>query len=174
MPAAALVHIIQKIAQDGYSVQDACLDAIQKIPRIFPGNDYVKELVRLMKLAMDLAVKSVSDYEAVRQLGEGWVAEETLAIAVFCAVRYSDDFDRALIAAVNHDGDSDSTGSVTGNILGASLGLSGIPQHFLQKLELRDILLDVADDLWKDCPLDTSVPLDPLWEQKYMTMKYER
>lgn len=30
--------------------------------------------------------------------------------------------------AVNHDGDSDSTGAITGNILGAYLGQQAIPQ----------------------------------------------
>ena len=46
------------------------------------------------------------------------MAEETLAIAVYCALKYEQDFDRAVIAAVNHNGDSDSTGAVCGNLLG--------------------------------------------------------
>ena len=44
------------------------------------------------------------------------------------ALRYSDDFEKGITAAVNHDGDSDSTGAVTGNILGAALGFEAIPQ----------------------------------------------
>lgn len=79
--------------------------------------------------AIDLANEDVDDLEAIRELGQGWVAEETLAIAIYCALKYSNDFDKALIASVNHSGDSDSTGAVTGNILGAYLGLSGIPEN---------------------------------------------
>ena len=91
----------------------------------------------------------MDELDAIRQLGEGWVAEETAAIAVYCALRYADDFERAIIASVNHSGDSDSTGAVTGNILGAYLGYSAIPEKFLDNLELADILTDFATRLSK-------------------------
>ena len=45
-----------------------------------------------------------------------------MAIAVACAVGGLDRPVDALLAAVNHSGDSDSTGSIAGNILGAALG----------------------------------------------------
>ena len=103
-----------------------------------------------MRRAVDLASMDLKDTEAIHRLGQGWVAEETLAIAVYCALKYRDDFDRALIASVNHEGDSDSTGAVTGNILGAKLGLAGIPEKYTGNLELKDVILQVADDLWRD------------------------
>jgi ADP-ribosylglycohydrolase len=81
------------------------------------------------------------------KIGEGWVGEEALAIAVYCALKYQDDLRGALIAAVNHDGDSDSTGAITGNILGAYLGANAIPQAWLKKLELREVITELADDL---------------------------
>ncbi len=70
-----------------------------------------------------------------------------MAIAVYCALKYENDFDRALIAAVNHSGDSDSAGAVTGNLLGARLGLAGIPAKYLENLELKSVILELADDL---------------------------
>ena len=54
--------------------------------------------------------------------GEGWVAEEALAIGVAAALA-THDIEEAVLAAVNHSGDSDSTGSICGNILGAALGI---------------------------------------------------
>ena len=83
---------------------------------------------------------------AVEQLGQGWVAEEALAISLYCALAASS-FESALVLAVNHDGDSDSTGSITGNILGALLGEAVIPSRWLEPLEARDILEQMADDL---------------------------
>ncbi|MBQ7526052.1 MAG: ADP-ribosylglycohydrolase family protein, partial [Abditibacteriota bacterium] len=80
---------------------------------------------------------------------EGWVAEETLAIAVFCALRHENDFGKAIIAAVNHNGDSDSTGAVCGNILGACLGMDAIPDKFKTNLELFDLCVDLADKLYE-------------------------
>ena len=62
-----------------------------------------------------------------------------LAISVYCALKYQDNFKKALIAAVNHSGDSDSTGAISGNILGAYLGLSKIPSQWIEKVELKKV-----------------------------------
>lgn len=113
----------------------------------FPENETVSKLVgRAVQLALDPAV---SDLEGIHLLGEGWVAEEALAIAVFCAVRYQDDFAAGIRAAVNHKGDSDSTGAVCGNILGAWLGKEAVESAFdLQDLELREVIEKMADQLF--------------------------
>jgi len=71
------------------------------------------------------------------RLGEGWLAEEALAIAVYCAL-VAEDFAHGVKLAVNHSGDSDSTRAMTGNILDALVGAAGIPQGWLERLELRD------------------------------------
>ena len=116
--------------------------------------------------------KRINDQNAIRELGEGWVAEEALAIAIFCALRYSNVFEKAIITAVNHDGDSDSTGAITGNILGAYLGLSKIPDRFLKNLELKDIIMALAADLSENCPLNSwdmrgTNEEEMKWENKY-------
>ena len=77
-------------------------------------------------------------------------AEETAAIAVYCALRHAGSFEDAIVAAVNHDGDSDSTGAVTGNIMGALLGIRAIPPKFTDALELKDVLLEYARRLSQD------------------------
>ena len=53
----------------------------------------------------------------------------------------------AIRTAVNHDGDSDSTGAVCGNILGAYLGYNGIPQKYKDYLELHNLICEIADKL---------------------------
>ena len=73
--------------------------------------------------AIELSKSSMPDHEAISQLGEGWTGDETLTIALFCTLRHINDFHAALVAAVNHDGDSDSTGSVCGNLMGAIVGV---------------------------------------------------
>ncbi len=95
--------------------------------------------------------KKISDMEAIARLGHGWIAEEALGISIYCALKYRDNFRQALIAAVNHDGDSDSTGAITGNILGAFQGLSKIPRPWIEKIELREVLFRMADDLLTEC-----------------------
>jgi len=84
--------------------------------------------------------------EDVEELGAGWVAEEALAISLFCALK-ADDFADGIRLAVNHSGDSDSTGAITGNILGARWGRPAIPDAMLTDLELRDVIEELSDDL---------------------------
>ena len=78
------------------------------------------------------------DERAIASLGQGWVGEEALAIAVYCALKYEREPVRALAAAVNHSGDSDSTGAITGNILGAFLGMSAWDAADVDALDLKE------------------------------------
>lgn len=149
LPAAMFADIICRISHSRKAtLMEAVSDARTAICRQFPNAAHMQELLTLYDRAVALSCSKIDDAEAIRSLGEGWVAEETLAIAVYCALKYAPDFDRALITAVNHDGDSDSTGAVTGNLLGAYLGLEKIPQKYQEKLELREVILRAADDLY--------------------------
>lgn len=84
--------------------------------------------------------------EAVATLGDGWVAEEAVAIAVYCALT-GRTFEAAVRAAVNHSGDSDSTGAITGNLLGAAGGRAVVPEAWLAALGERELIERVAEDL---------------------------
>lgn len=87
--------------------------------------------------------------ETIERMGGGWVGEEALAIALYCALSARDDFARGVLLAVNHSGDSDSTGAIAGNLLGLMLGIDAIPRRWLDGLELREEIETVADDLYK-------------------------
>lgn len=173
IPAAALVHILHLISHQEISLVDAVNDAIVSMERLFPDANHIDTFVSLMRKAIELSEENFDDLDAIRELGQGWVAEETLAIAVYCALKYSQDFEKAIIASVNHSGDSDSTGAVTGNILGAYLGMKAIPQKFLDNLELKDVILEIADDLYNDCKIsEYGSYRDEVWEQKYIYKTY--
>ncbi|MGI5894881.1 MAG: ADP-ribosylglycohydrolase family protein [Candidatus Merdivicinus sp.] len=141
--AQIIFHIVQYRPKHDYPLQDAVLQIC--LPR---GMEEVYALLnRAVKLALD---RSVSDLDGIHALGEGWVAEEALAIAVFCAVRYQNDFAAGIRASVNHKGDSDSTGAICGNILGAWLGKEAVEAAFdLNQLELRDVVEKMADQLFQ-------------------------
>lgn len=171
IPAAMLVHIIHLLAHGTeMTVRDAVEDAKRAVSRLFPKAEHLNELIRLTDNAIRLAADNdIDELDAIRELGEGWVAEETLAIAIYCSLKYEHDFEKAIIASVNHSGDSDSTGAVTGNILGAHLGMTAIPDKFLTNLELRDTILEIADDLFNDCRMsEYGSYRDEVWERKYI------
>ena len=100
-----------------------------------------------MQAAVALAAAGAPSAERVERLGGGWVAEEALAIGLYCALA-APALEDALPLAVTHSGDSDSTGSIAGNLLGALLGERAIPARWLAPLELRDEIRTVATDLY--------------------------
>ena len=134
---------------------------------------------------MTLAANDKSDAENIRLLGEGWTGEEAWAIALYCAVRHIDSMEEAIIAAVNHDGDSDSTGAVCGNIMGAISGYEAMKRKRLfcpqgrelePTLELSDIILTLADDLCTSCIISEygliDTPEKRQWYERYCEMTY--
>ena len=148
--SSVLVSRIISEVIDGKDLKSATEIARRAVKAFDSGED--AELMRYFDDKIALAIELAADadidpLDAIHELGEGWVAEETAAIAVYCSLRFSDSFTDAVIASVNHSGDSDSTGAVTGNIIGAYLGYSGIPERYLTNLEHRDLLLRMAEKL---------------------------
>lgn len=173
IPAAALVHIIRAVVEKGMALKEAVTGSITAMEGLFPEAKHIADFSEIMKKAIALSESGTDDLTAIHQLGEGWVAEETLAIAVYCALKYENDFEKAIIASVNHNGDSDSTGAVTGNILGAYIGYEAIPDKFKANLELHDLILEIADDLCQDCQIsEYSERQDEVWESKYIAATY--
>ena len=173
IPAAALVHIINSVSHSNIALIDAVEKAKSAVANEFSNAKHITDMVNLIDKAIALSKEEYNDLDAIRELGQGWVAEETLAIAIYCALKYSDDFEKAIIASVNHSGDSDSTGAVTGNILGAYLGRKSIPDKYLEDLELRDTIIELADDLYNDCQMsEYGEYRDPIWIQKYIEHSY--
>lgn len=172
MPAAVLVHIVNRIVypeQPSFSLKDVILEARDTTAEVFAGDPFLPRLCDIIDRAVDLALQSTdSDLENIHRLGEGWIAEEALGISLYCALKYRDDFSAGVIAAVNHKGDSDSTGAVTGNILGALLGYDAIEEKWKEKLELKDVILEISDDLYSGVPVDEAgACTDSHWLRKY-------
>jgi ADP-ribosylglycohydrolase/5-methylcytosine-specific restriction endonuclease McrBC regulatory subunit McrC len=105
-----------------------------------------EETLRAIELAEELSTGDIPHNNAIDRIGQGWIAEEALAISIYCTL-VANNFRQGLILAVNHDGDSDSTGSITGNLLGTIYGVKAIPQEWLEPLELRNIITELAEDL---------------------------
>jgi ADP-ribosylglycohydrolase len=97
--------------------------------------------------------------ELVKELGEGWVAEEALAVALYAVLATAPatgrpeagdpeaHFRAAVALAVNHSGDSDSTASIAGNILGTFYGEDCLPAAWLEALEAPEVIRGMASRL---------------------------
>ena len=111
-----------------------------------------EELRAVIERAVRLAKRGAPDRAAIESLGGGWVGEEALAIALLCALtadRSVAGIRAALWRSVAHSGDSDSTGSITGNLLGAMVGMEGLDARWLEQLEMRALIDSIAVDLFR-------------------------
>jgi ADP-ribosylglycohydrolase len=89
----------------------------------------------------------MADEDAMKELGQGWYADETFALAYFCILRYPGDYKKAVQTAVNITGDSDSVGSVAGGILGAKHGIEAMPGSWIEALKEKEKLEEIAGPL---------------------------
>ncbi|WP_336286345.1 ADP-ribosylglycohydrolase family protein [Cronobacter dublinensis] len=121
-------------------------DALTRAMTLLKNTPAHGETLRALAQARTLSDAPMTPQEAIPLLGEGWVAEAALAIALYCALK-ADSFEQGVLMAVNHGGDSDSTGAIAGNLLGAKYGVTAIPQRWLAALELNTVIKEMADDL---------------------------
>ena len=141
--AAGFQAMILSAIVSGVTLQQA-LSAGMSVLKKHPNHE---ETLKAVEGAIKAAGSLPATPESVETLGEGWVAEEALAIAIFCALT-ARDFESGVILAANHTGDTDSTGAITGNLLGLVHGEDQIPERLLNRLELRNEIALIADDLW--------------------------
>lgn len=158
--AGCFAAIIWRLAE-GRSLPEAIELTLRQLER--PENEDHEECAAAIHQAVTLwrDRELTPSPEVIERIGGGWVGEEALAISLYCALAAGGDFARGVLLAVNHSGDSDSTGAITGNILGLILGVEAIPEKWLAELELRAEIEAVASDLFKRFE-DTDV-----WRERY-------
>ncbi|HTS02622.1 MAG TPA: ADP-ribosylglycohydrolase family protein [Thermoanaerobaculia bacterium] len=141
LAGGALAAIVRALL-DGRSLRESVREAL----RMLETDARSSECRDALAAAASLAGRGRPTAEKLSTLGDGWVAEEALAIGVYAAL-VAGTFRDGVVLAVNHGGDSDSTGAIAGNILGAALGRDAIPFMWLARLELREVIEQVAEDL---------------------------
>lgn len=103
-----------------------------------------------------MKVKACIDWgdeeKALKYLGEGWVGEEAVALALYCFLRYPDDYKKTVLRGANSNGDSDSIACIAGGISGAYLGIDAIPGAWVKRIEKSEYLDDLSKRLAQKKP----------------------
>lgn len=165
LPAGFLAHVAAMLF-DGSSLDDSVHSARQRL-RQERGH---KATLELVDRAIAMSKQGIPTAQQLESLGGAWVGHEALAIALACAVS-TDDTEAAIVAAVNHGGDSDSTGAIAGNLMGAAFGVDAIPPRWLAQLELRDVITELTTDACNETgntpPSDGMGAAASEWSAKY-------
>lgn len=127
LPAGAIAATVRLLA-DGVPLAQAAAEA-RGIASAWDGAGET-----LAALDAALSVPAGRRPEDLAPLGLGWVGEEALALGLFAAL-HARDFREAVTLAANHDGDSDSTASIAGQLWGAAHGAGGIPAAWIRPLD---------------------------------------
>ena len=155
-PDAITPQWIKSTVFEGLWYLDNTVDSVRGVTYKQLYHKELDELNIMTLRTVKLAEEADNDVDAIKKLGQGWTADEAWYIALYCCIHHLDSVHDAIIAAVNHDGDSDSTGAIAGNIMGAIHGYQSIKSqnlfcpagHKLETtLELLDVILTISDDL---------------------------
>lgn len=158
--AAGVFSAVIGALASGIALQEAIAAACTLLTR----RESHVETLQAVERAVHAAKTGKPHRDAVEQLGGGWIAEEALSIGLYCAL-VATSYEDGVLLAVNHGGDSDSTGSIAGNLLGLIHGESALPQRWLKMLQLHDLIARVAEDLI-DCPDFRSMPMESIDERE--------
>lgn len=126
-----------KLALDGVPVP-------QYLPKIMAFTDGISDEFEQALRHIGHAGAWADEEAALAHIGEGWVAEEAVALALYCVIRYPDDYAACVRRAANSEGDSDSVACIAGGIMGARLGLDALPAAWRERCEKREYLRDLA------------------------------
>jgi ADP-ribosylglycohydrolase len=85
--------------------------------------------------------------KALKALGEGWIGEEAVALALYCFLRYPKNYRKAVLRGANTNGDSDSIACIAGSISGAYLGIDAVPDDWIKRIEKSKYLEEIAGNL---------------------------
>ena len=175
LPGAVIAHLISRLLRDHQTPLNEMVEqALTALDDQF-GREYsqVKDICHLVRRAVYLGSGgNLNHVEAMESL-KCDTGAEVLAGAVYVSIACQNDFDGAMIAAVNHSGRSAAVACLAGAILGARLGAEALPELYLECLEAAPMLVELADDLVQGCPMVRGNKLfDGDWDRKYLHGEY--
>lgn len=170
LTGAVLTHILRKLMEEPeMPIQNLLQETVDTVGMAF-GRDYGEsaKVWELLQMAVTLSMSDRMPADAMETLGCR-TAAEVLAGAIYAVLTCNEDFDTAMITAVNHSGRSAAVGAITGCLLGLIMGDKALPEFYLESLESSATLMELADDLTAGCPMVAGSNLfDDDWDRKYL------
>ena len=165
LSAGFFASVISYLAK-GLGLSDSIENSIEILKEWEYHEETLEAVIKCKKLYKANKGNKKHNFETIEKLGGAWVAEEALSISLYCSLIYENDFKNGVVYSVNHSGDCDSTGSITGNILGLINSEFSIPVNWIEKLKYSGIVFKIAEDLHTKIE-GNSVESDNEWWEKY-------
>lgn len=143
LPAGFMAYLVALLIR-GEDLTAAVHDALAVLKR-HKNSETAYEIIH--RAATAASKKEDDPRSTLESLGEGWLAEEAVAKAVYCTLRHSGDFEQAMTLAIEQSGNRSGVATLCGTILGSYLGSLEIPYPWIRDVELSDLMVYGADRL---------------------------
>jgi poly(ADP-ribose) glycohydrolase ARH3 len=155
--SASVTHA-HPVGVDGAAIQaKAVAQAVKIDPEAeFSPDDFLTGLIEFTRipemknkllLVQRLITENTSPMRAAQQIGRSVSAHESIPFSIYSFLLYPRSFENCLYCAILNGGDRDTLGAMAGAISGAYLGVEAIPHEWLQKLENRTKIQELAQRL---------------------------
>jgi poly(ADP-ribose) glycohydrolase ARH3 len=152
---SAVVTHVHPLGIDGAAVQSKAVAlAVQHDPEdAFPSDAFVQDLLGLARTPQmrdkirevgDLISSRADPSVAAQRLGRTVAVHESLPFALYSFLRHPKSFEDCLSCAILNGGDRDTLGAMACAISGAYLGIKAIPKSWIEKLENRSYIEQLA------------------------------
>ena len=171
LSGAVLAHLMSRLLDEpSAALKGLVTESVEAMKDQF-GHQYSQayEIATLVRHAITYAESpNLRTVDVMERLGCDSAAQ-VLAGAVYACLASREDFDAAMITAVNHSGRSAAVGAIVGAVLGIRLGEEALPDFYIECLEPAETLRELADDLYTGCPMEKGNKLFDLdWDYKYL------
>ncbi|MGQ9546517.1 MAG: ADP-ribosylglycohydrolase family protein [Dehalococcoidia bacterium] len=125
-------------------------EGIDREAFLFRLQDFVRNRLYQEKLARTRELLGEQDKtKVVAALGNGIEALMSVPTAIYCFLRQPQSYEDTVIYAISLGGDTDTIAAMAGAISGAYLGIDAIPWGWRAKLENREYIESLAENLWR-------------------------
>ncbi len=157
---SAMITHTHPVGVDGAAVMAWAIAQLAKMdPKgKFPFADFCTGIVRFAKTkemrlklvqVIELIAGKATPEEASETLGLSQAVQESLPFSLFSFLKHQNSFEDCIYCAVLQGGDEDTLGSMAGALCGSYLGVKGIPKDWIERIENRELLDDLAKRLDK-------------------------
>lgn len=136
---AGMIKRLMGMLQDGsipfHQITPTYKGAEKQDPaKAFPSPDALKSIGDVVQTAHDPAIKIEPASKASTVYGLPCAVYNQLPAAYYLAARFPDDYEMAVLSALNGGGQNQARAMLTGALAGAQVGLSGLPERLVNGL----------------------------------------
>ncbi len=136
---SAAAYAVQ-LALDGVPLADY-------LPRIMTFTDGLSAEFDAAIYRIGHAGAWTNEAAALDHIGHERTPEQSVALALYCVIRYPDDLVTCVRRAAHVKGDTVAIAGIAGGIMGARLGKAAIPERWWFHYDGRQALIDLAEQL---------------------------